>query len=126
MNAFGRNTETLRRFGIPPVNLFWALWSDFNERAARQKLGLSSFEAMISEFGTLISLYNNFVVHVVFEQPPQELRNQLDDRSRSTLNACRERFNAFLEQYEGFLRGLNPGFAERHVGLRSFHHAKPL
>lgn len=125
-NAFGKSFDTLKKFGIPSINLFWGLWNDVNARAARQKPGLVSFETITSELSTLISTYDNFAMQVVFDQFPQELRTALDDRAKSELNACREQFNSFLNEYEALLRGFGDDFLQRHPFVYSFSRVKPL
>lgn len=125
-NAFGQSTDTLRKFHIPSVNLFWGLWKDFEERATKQEPSVANFEATISELATQIATYNNFAMRAVFEQFPQELRAELDDKAKSELNACREHFNSFLRDYETFMRGLGDDFRQRHRLVYSLPRVKPL
>lgn len=123
----GNRSDIFSRFNLPNARIFQAFWSDLQMIAAEEKPTPANFKAAAAQLCTLVALYNNHCMDAVFRVPPQDFRSQLTDGSKSSLNESRERFNAFLEQYESFLSSLDRGFAERHVvGLRSFPRVKPL
>jgi hypothetical protein len=128
LDAFNRNSEIINKFGIPPAQLFRGFWLELNQRAMKQRPTVENFEAIASEFGALVSQYNDYCVQVVFNQVPRDVENQLSDKEgfKRRLNASREAFNEFLSAYESFLEGLGRPFLERHVKIRNFPRARPL
>lgn len=135
---------------MPSLDIFYGFWSTLNERAKTEDPTVENFQLSLSEFGMLIGLFNNHCIRAVFERLPQEPSaqatglpkhveeqvdwermgqrppGQLSENARRSLGEFRERFNAFLNDYEGFLREFNEGFAERHLTIQSFPRAKPL
>jgi hypothetical protein len=65
-------------------------------------------------------------MNAVFGVFPQDLRSQLTDGAKSSLEACRERFVAFLNDYSKHLKGFDEGFAARYLLTRGFPGPKPL
>jgi hypothetical protein len=122
----GGNPERLNKLGMPNANLFYLPWHNMNDRVASLPPNLTNFKATTLELGTFISLYNNYCMRPVFELLPQELRSQLSDSSKSNLEACRERFVAFLNDYSKYLKRFDEAFAARYLLTRGFPGPKPL
>jgi hypothetical protein len=122
----GGDQNKFNKLGMPNMNLFDGFWHYLRERAANQKRTSVNFKATNSELSTLVSLYNNYCMRPVFELLPQELRSQLPDSSKSSLEACRERFVAFLNDYSKYLKGFDEPFAARYLLMREFPSPKPL
>lgn len=136
--------------GLPPIGLFYDLWANLSRDVDSQPPNVASLTASLRDLSTLVSLYGSFCMRPVFELLPQKLRaeasglpkqveeqvdwermgrkppGQLTDSARRSLEACRERFTAFLNDYERFLEGFEAGFAERHLSTRTFPRVKPL
>ncbi|MGD0325771.1 MAG: hypothetical protein ABSD45_18745 [Terriglobia bacterium] len=135
------------RLGLPSLDIFQGFWATVRDQAASEKPNLASFRGTASAFNMLVALYNNHCMYVVFERLPQELwaqvsglpkqveeqvdwermgrrpPGQLADSARRSLEACRERFNAFLDAYENFLGSLDERLTERHSPIRKFPRA---
>jgi hypothetical protein len=122
----GGNPDRLNRLGMPNANLFYLPWHNMNDRVANLPPNLTNFKATTLELGTFISLYNNYCMRPVFELLPQELRSQLTDRSKSSLEACRESFLTFLSDYSKYLKHFDEAFAARCLLMRDFPRPKPL
>lgn len=141
----------LMQLGLPTIiDIFQGLWFTLNERTTIEHPTRANLRLSLSEFSMLINLYNNHCMYAVFERLPQELRaqtsglpkhvedqidwermgqqppGQLSEDAKRSLEGFRERFNAFLNDYEGFLRDFDEGFAQRHQIARSFLRVKPL
>ncbi len=122
-----RGGDDLRRLlGVPSANLLLSFYWNLSGDVDTEKPSLAAFRACNADLSTLVLQYNNSCLYPIFQSPPQELRSQLTDSTRSSLNACRERFVTFLNEYSYFLKSLDPGFAERYVGAREFNPPKPL
>lgn len=124
--VFQGRTDKLSGLGLPSANLFQGFWSNLSQDVATEKPSLAAFRTLNSDLSMLVSLYSNFCYRPIFENPPQDFRSQLTDSYRSSLNACRERFVTFLNQYSYFLKSLDAPFAERYVGQKEFDPPKPL
>lgn len=120
------DTGPLMKLGMPSLDIFQGFWSTVNARADAEEVTLANFKLTVSQFAMLIGLYDRFCMYVVFERFPQEIRELLDERTKSKLNEVRERFNAFLNDYQGFLQSFDEEFTERHLSLRPFPRTKPL
>ncbi|MBZ5544300.1 MAG: hypothetical protein LAO07_11570 [Acidobacteriia bacterium] len=125
-DVYGGYSDRFNTLGLPNINLFQSLWCNLTERAANQKPTPTDLKTTSSELSTLVSLYNNYCMNQVFEQLPQELRTQLSDRSKSNLEACRERFVAFLNDYSKYLKHFDEPFAARYLQTRDFPRPRPL
>lgn len=122
----GGDSGRFNKLALPNVNLFHDLWSNLGVRAENQKPDLTNFRATIMELNTLISSYNTYCTRAVFEMLPQELRSQLSDRAKSSLEAWRERFVDFLNDYTKYRKRFDEGFAARYLSTRDFPRPKPL
>jgi hypothetical protein len=122
----GGNADRLNKLGMPNANPFYLPWHNTNDRVASLPPNLTNFKATTLELGTFISLYNNYCMRPVFELLPQELRGQLSGSSKSSLEACRERFVAFLADYSKYLKHFDQAFAARYLLMREFPSPKPL
>lgn len=146
----GNNQDMATRLGLPNIQIFQGFWTTVSARAAVERPTLATFKGTVTALNMLVALYNNHCMYVVFDRFPQELRwqvsglpkhveeqvdwermgqkppGQLAEPARRSLEGCRERFNAFLDAYENFLRSLDERFIERHIPSRSFPRVKPL
>jgi hypothetical protein len=122
----GGNSDRFKKLAMPNINLFHSFWANLSERAADQKPTSTNFKATNSELSSLVSSYNNYCICPVFEMLPQEFRSQLSDRSKSSLEACRERFVGFLNDYSKYLKHFDESFAARYLSTRDFPRPKPL
>jgi len=122
----GGYSDRFNELGIPNMNLFYGFWSSLSERAANLRPTSTDFKATNSELTMLVSSYINYCMVPVFERLPQELRGQLTDRAKSNLEACRERFVVFLNDYSRYLKQFDQPFAARYRLWREFPTPKPL
>jgi hypothetical protein len=122
----GGDSERFRGLGIPNIDLFDSFLYHLKERVTNQEPTSTHFKATNSELSTLVSSYINYCMRPVFELLPQEVRSQLSDRAKSNLEACRERFVAFLTDYSKYLKHFDEPFASRYIGMRDFLRPKPL
>jgi hypothetical protein len=61
----------LMKLGMPSIDIFQGFWSTLYERAKTEEPNLPNFKLTLSEFGMLISLYNNHCMYPVFERLPR-------------------------------------------------------
>lgn len=111
---------------IPEIGLWYDFWFHFAQRIERQRLGLVDFQFALSEFYSLVGLYDTMCVIRIFNDSRPEFRAGLTDTTKSDLNSFQQRFMAFLIAYENFLKELvesRPAFQKL---PRDFSHPKPL
>lgn len=119
----------LMKLGMLSLDIFQSVWSTVNERLKTEKATAEKLRLSLSEFAIPISLYNNHCMRPVFERLPQEVRSQatglpkhvedqvdwerigrsppdqISEDVKRSLQAFRDRFNAFLDDYEDFCEG---------------------
>jgi len=122
----GGYPDRFSKLAMPNIDLFGGFLYNLRERAANQKPTPADLKATNSELGTLVISYNNYCMNAIFELLPQELRSQLTDKAKSNLEACRERFVAFLDDYSKYLKHFDERFATRYGLSRQFPRPKPL
>jgi hypothetical protein len=122
----GGDQNRFNKFGLPNINVFEPCLYSLRERCALQKPSLWDFKATNTELTMLVSTYNNYCMNAVFGLFPQDLRSQLTERSKSSLEACRECFVTFLSDYTKYLKRFDEAFAARYLLARGFPGPKPL
>lgn len=148
--AHSSDPGPLMKLGMPSIDIFQSFWLALNKRAETEDITTVNFQLTLSEFGKLISLFISHCMCAVFERLPQELRiqpsgppkqvedqidwqrmgrtppGQLSEDVKRSLEGFRERFHAFLNDYEGFLRSFDEGFSQGYAAGCSFRRVKPL
>lgn len=119
-------TDQFIALGIPDVQLWRAFWAHLSRRSDARELGQADFVDAISEFHTLVALYNNFCVTRIFNRFPQQMQQALTPYVKSNLNAFQQRFGFFLSSYEEFAKDLASSWPALQQICYPFERPKPL
>jgi hypothetical protein len=68
----GGDPARLNKLALPNINLFHELWLNLTVRAENQNPDMTNFKATVMELNTLISSYNTYCTHPVFETAASE------------------------------------------------------
>lgn len=120
------HVDAITKLGMPNIDIFASILYNLRERAGKPKPTTVDLKYTNSELNTLIASYNDYCMNAVFELLPQEIRSQLTDRAKRNLEACRERFNEFLNDRSRYVKHFDESFAARYGLRREFHRPKPL
>ena len=122
----GGNSSNLEKFRLAPGELFQAFSVQLRGRVEQQEGNLANLHDGVGELNLLIRSYSDYCVQPIFERFPQDLRPLLTDRAKSSLESFRERFLAFLNEYDKYLEGLDESFSKPCIGPHYLPRPKPL
>ncbi len=120
------NTASLDQLHLLPADMFRDLCYGLEHRMARRAKTLEEFLGLVSDMNFMVRYFCRYCAEPIFGRFPQELRNLLTERSRSSLEAFRERFVDFIDDYSEFLKTFDESFSMPVVVGGYFPRPKPL
>ena len=84
----------------------------------------AQFFRVLDEFCTIISAHSNDWMAPVFRSMPTGVREMLKPEARAAVNSYRERYVAFLMEFEKFVDGLTVAMHDGHL-RRQFYVYRP-
>ncbi len=125
-------TEILQRradgnvaFNIPNLQLWHGWWNYFWQRIDRGPHTMSEVSAALMEFHSLVGSYTNYCVTPIFELPAN-VRAEMSQEAKSSLNSFQQRFERFLGEYGQFSKSLSESRPILHGLPCWFSTPKPL
>jgi hypothetical protein len=122
----GRDQSKLEKFCLAPGEMFAAFSIQLRGRVEKQEGNLPSLLDGVEELNLLVKSYTQYCVEQIFGQFPPDLRPLLTDRVKSSLEAFRERYVVFLDDYSKYLETLEESFSRARLESHYFPRPKPL
>lgn len=121
-----QEAKIVERLQLVPPDIFHNRSYYLGCRAEKQTPNLTNFVLLVQETNAAVNAYSYHCVMIVFERLPQDVRRQISENARSSLEDFRQRFVHFLDEYAKYLRNLDESFGERRNIVFSFPRPKPL
>ena len=121
-----RNQSPFELLHLLPIHIFTDLCYGIEHRMDREVATLEDLSEVIGEVDLMVSWFCRYCAEPVFSTFPQELRSLLTDRARSSLEAFRERFVNFIDDYSEFLKDFDESLSKRVIQGYYFQRPKPL
>lgn len=119
--------QTVATPEIPNIGLWNAFWYHLAQRVQRQRTSISEFHFALSEFYSLVGLYDTGCVVRIFNDSRPEFRDWLaSGTAKGSLNEFQQRFLNFLLDYEKFVTELAESRRVFKDLPRNFPHPNPL
>jgi hypothetical protein len=106
--------------GLPNLAVWHAFWQDLTDRLDRMDVkhaDILELRYAMSAFFDLVGTYNNQCVSVLFDRLPQNERDALTAKAKSSLNSFHIQFTHFLEEYKNFVMDV----CESRPAMRGIH-----
>jgi hypothetical protein len=121
-----RDVSLFERLGLLPVCVFSELHTHVELRMNRKVTTLGDLTDVIEELNLLVMWFCSYCSKPVFSRFAPDLRNLLTDEARSSVEEFRQRFVKFVDDYSGFLKGLEKSLSRHAIQRPDFCRPKPL
>ncbi len=121
-----RNVAALDLVHLLPAHIFTDLCYGIEHRMGREVATLDDLLDVIREVNMMVGWFCGYCTQPVFDRFPPELRSLLTDKARSSLEAFRERFVNFIDDYAEFLKDFDESLTKHVIQGSYFPRPKPL
>ncbi len=95
---------------LPDLSVWRAFWKNLADRLDRmdmKRASISELRHELTAFFDIVGTYNNECVSLLFDRLPQNDRNALTPKAKSSLNSFQQRFTNFIGEYKNFAKDLS-------------------